>query len=67
MLSANGVSSMLDDREESAGVKFKDADLLGAPWRITVGRRAGERVVELKKRRTGEVKEIGVDDIVNAI
>lgn len=67
VLSANGVSSMLDDREESAGVKFKDADLLGAPWRITVGRRAGERVVELKNRRTGEVKEIGVDDIVNAI
>lgn len=41
---------LLDDRPERAGVKFKDADLIGIPWRLVVGRAAGERKVELVDR-----------------
>jgi prolyl-tRNA synthetase len=47
----NGVEVLLDDRDERAGVKFKDADLIGIPIRITVGGKASEDVVEYKLRR----------------
>ena len=53
-----GVEALLDDRDERPGVKFKDADLLGIPVRITVGKRAGEGVVEYKLRRDAEKEEI---------
>ena len=56
-LGAAGVEVMLDDRDERPGVKFKDADLLGIPVRITVGRGAADGVVEYKLRRDAE-KEI---------
>jgi prolyl-tRNA synthetase len=47
---------LYDDRDERPGVKFKDADLLGLPLRITVGGRAlKEGVVEVRRRRTGDV------------
>ncbi len=45
-----GIDALLDDRPERAGVKFKDADLIGIPWRLVVGRGAGERTVELVDR-----------------
>jgi prolyl-tRNA synthetase len=49
-LVAMGIDVILDDRNERAGVKFNDADLLGIPLRVTVGRNAKDGMVELKKR-----------------
>lgn len=49
-LRVGGCDVLLDDRPERAGVKFKDADLIGIPWRLVVGRGAGERTVELVDR-----------------
>ena len=57
-LQAAGVEVVLDDRDERPGVKFKDADLIGYPIRITVGKRAGEDIVEYKLRREENVDEI---------
>jgi prolyl-tRNA synthetase len=48
------VEVLLDDRDERPGVKFKDADLLGIPVRITVGKRAGEDIVEYKLRKDAD-------------
>lgn len=63
-----GVEAVLDDRDERPGVKFKDADLLGFPIRITVGKRAGEGIVEYKLRRDSEKIEISVAEAIeNAI
>lgn len=56
-LSEAGVEVLLDDRNERPGVKFKDADLLGIPLRITVGKRASEGIVEYKLRREQEKEE----------
>lgn len=63
-LKKNGVSTLLDDRDERIGVKLNDADLIGCPWRILIGRKAGEGIVELTNRRTKEVIEITIDDVV---
>jgi prolyl-tRNA synthetase len=52
-LRSAGVETLLDDRAERAGVKFKDADLIGIPWRLVVGRGAAEGRVELVERRRG--------------
>jgi prolyl-tRNA synthetase len=57
-----GVEVLLDDRKERPGVKFKDADLLGIPIRITVGKLAGEGKVEYKLRRESEKVEIPVEE-----
>lgn len=57
-LLAAGVEVVLDDRDERAGVKFKDADLIGFPYRITVGKTIQEGFVEFKTRKTGEVLTI---------
>ena len=63
-----GVEAVIDDRDERPGVKFKDADLLGFPLRITVGKRAGEGIVEYKLRRDSEKTEISVEEAIeNAI
>ena len=53
-LRANGIDALLDDRSERAGVKFKDADLIGIPWRVVVGRDAASGQVELVERATRE-------------
>ncbi|MEG3638963.1 proline--tRNA ligase [Magnetococcus sp. PR-3] len=59
---------LLDDRDERAGFKFKDADLLGAPYRILVGGRSfKEGVCEVKNRRSGEVEKIPVDAVVSTL
>ena len=50
----NGVEVVLDDRDERPGVKFKDADLIGFPFRITVGKTIAEGNVEFVTRATGE-------------
>ena len=61
-----GIEVLIDDRNERPGVKFKDSDLIGVPLRITVGRRAGEGIVEIKYRQTGETSEVTVDEAVKA-
>ena len=64
-LLASGVEAILDDRDERAGVKFKDADLIGIPLRIVVGaKNLTQGKVELKIRKTGENRLIDVGDIV---
>ena len=55
-----GVEVLLDDRDERPGVKFKDAELIGIPVRITVGRKAGEGIVEYKERAGGAVTELSL-------
>jgi prolyl-tRNA synthetase len=56
-----GLEVLLDDRKASPGVKFKDAELLGVPWIVVVGRGWADGVVELRNRFTGENREIAVD------
>ena len=64
-LTAAGIEVLLDDRNERAGAKFKDAELLGIPWSVALGARGVERgVVELKNRRTRETLELSIDDLV---
>lgn len=60
-LAEAGVEVLLDDRKERPGVKFKDADLLGIPVRITVGRGAGDGLVEYKLRRDADKEELSVE------
>lgn len=60
-----GVEVLLDDRKERPGVKFKDADLLGIPVRITVGRGAADGNVEYKLRRDAEKEELSVENAIN--
>jgi prolyl-tRNA synthetase len=63
-----GVDVLLDDRDERPGVKFKDADLVGIPYRIVVGARGLEKkVVELKRRRDGHSRELPVDRAAEAV
>ena len=59
-----GIEVLLDDRNERPGVKFKDADLLGIPIRITVGKRAGEGFVEYKLRREADKQELIFEEAV---
>ena len=63
-LTAAGVEVLLDDRDERAGVKFKDADLIGIPWRLVVGRGAAEGRVEVVERAVGERRDLEVDAAV---
>ncbi|MGB9608098.1 MAG: His/Gly/Thr/Pro-type tRNA ligase C-terminal domain-containing protein, partial [bacterium] len=56
-------SLLYDDREESPGVKFKDADLLGIPIQIVVGRKAKEGKVELRVRKTRESEDVSLEEI----
>jgi prolyl-tRNA synthetase len=63
-LTAAGVEVLFDDRDERPGVKFKDADVIGIPLRITVGKRAAEGVVEYKLRSEAEREEVTVDEAI---
>ena len=65
-LTKAGVEVIWDDRNERPGVKFKDADLIGIPVRITVGKLAGEGIVEYKRRRDADKREIGVEEAIAA-
>jgi len=66
-LQAAGVDTLLDDRSERAGVKFKDGDLLGIPWRIVVGRGAAEGVVELVDRQGGEAEGVAAAELLERL
>lgn len=63
-LNAVGVETLLDDRNERAGVKFKDADLVGIPYRIVTGRSLKDGKVELVQRATGESQDVAIEDVV---
>ncbi len=63
-LISKGVEAVLDDRDERVGVKFKDADLIGYPLRITVGKKAAEGIVEYKERKSGDMQELSVADAI---
>jgi prolyl-tRNA synthetase len=66
-LSSKGVEVLLDDRDERPGTKFKDADLIGVPFRITVGEKAAkEGKVEIRVRKTGETTKVARDEAVEA-
>jgi prolyl-tRNA synthetase len=62
-----GVDVLFDDRKGSPGVKFKDAELLGVPWIVVVGRSWSDGVVELRNRFTGETDEVAVDAAATVI
>ena len=59
-----GLDALLDDRDERAGVKFKDADLLGIPWRVVVGRGAKDGQVELVQRQGSLKRELATADLL---
>jgi prolyl-tRNA synthetase len=62
-LVALGVEVLYDDRDERAGVKFNDGDLIGIPFRICVGERNLQRgLVEVRERRTGETELVPIED-----
>ncbi|MEA5451995.1 proline--tRNA ligase [Leptolyngbya sp. CCNP1308] len=63
-LLAVGVEALLDDRDERAGVKFKDADLIGIPYRIVTGRALRDGKVEVVDRATGIVQEVALAEVV---
>jgi prolyl-tRNA synthetase len=63
-----GLEALLDDRDERPGVKFKDADLLGIPVRVTVGNLlAKEGVVELRVRKTRQDSKVPPDQVVDTV
>ncbi|WAM34321.1 proline--tRNA ligase [Caldicellulosiruptor morganii] len=66
-LQQEGVEVLIDDRDERAGVKFKDADLIGIPFKVTVGKKVTEGKIEVRNRRTKEVVEIDMENAVEAI
>lgn len=66
-LKASGVEVLLDDREERPGVKFKDADLIGIPVRINVGKKSAEGIVEFKRRTEGNSVEMPWQEAVDAV
>ena len=66
-LESNGVEVMLDDRKERIGVKFNDRDLIGIPLRITVGKKAGENLVEYSTRKEMENFEMSSEEAISKI
>ncbi|MDT2814444.1 proline--tRNA ligase [Vagococcus carniphilus] len=66
-MESHGLDCLLDDRKERPGVKFKDADLVGAPFRITVGKKAEEGIVEVKIKRTDEMLEIRREELFETL
>ena len=67
-LEAAGLEPLYDDREERAGAKFATMDLIGLPWRVTVGPRGlGNGVVELTSRKTGESEEMSIEAVIARI
>lgn len=62
-LEAAGFDVLLDDRDERAGVKFKDADLIGIPYRVTVGKKAADGKVELLERATATNRDVPIHEV----
>jgi prolyl-tRNA synthetase len=57
---AAGLDALLDDRDERPGVKFKDADLVGIPYRVTLGKKLPQGIVEVAERRTKKSTDVPV-------
>lgn len=66
-LTSQGLEVLVDDRKERAGVKFADADLIGLPIRITVGKKAGEEIVEVSVRADGSNFEMRLSEVNESI
>jgi prolyl-tRNA synthetase len=67
-LSAAGIDVLFDDRDERPGVKFKDADLIGIPFRLAIGKKGvAEGIVELKRRNGSEVRKLKIDEAVKIV
>ena len=62
-LQNGGVDVLLDDRDARAGVKFTDAELIGIPWRVTIGRSLAQGEVELTRRSDGSTQKVSVDSV----
>ncbi len=63
-----GIEVLFDDRDERPGVKFKDADLIGMPYRVAVGKKGvAEGVVEVKARRSPEVQKVKIEEVVRVL
>ncbi|MCD9023155.1 proline--tRNA ligase [Cohnella silvisoli] len=60
---SSGIEALIDDREERAGVKFKDSDLMGIPIRIVIGKQASQGYVELKQRTLDDKESMKVEDV----
>lgn len=66
-LTKEGISVLLDDRDERCGVKFNDLDLIGIPLRITIGKKINENIVEFKQRKESSFIEIQYDEVIEEI
>ncbi|MBD2513545.1 proline--tRNA ligase [Nostoc sp. FACHB-973] len=66
-LNQAGIETLLDDRDERAGVKFKDADLIGIPYRIVTGRAIANGKVEVVERATRKSQEIAIDEVTTTL
>ena len=64
---ALGLDALLDDRDERPGVKFKDADLIGVPWRITIGKKLAQGMVELVARRPKASEDVPVAEVASLV
>jgi prolyl-tRNA synthetase len=62
-----GFDVLLDDRDERAGVKFKDADLIGIPYRITIGKKITDGMVELFDRRAKKSEDVRIKEVIAAL
>ncbi|HEY9749132.1 MAG TPA: His/Gly/Thr/Pro-type tRNA ligase C-terminal domain-containing protein, partial [Allocoleopsis sp.] len=66
-LNQAGIDTLLDDRNERAGVKFKDADLIGIPYRIVTGKSLKDGKVEVVQRATKTAQELPLTEVVSTI
>lgn len=66
-LNQAGIETLLDDRNERAGVKFKDADLIGIPYRIVTGRAIANGKVEVVQRQNRKSQEIAIDEVISTL
>ncbi len=66
-LNKSGIETLLDDRDERAGVKFKDADLIGIPYRIVTGRSLKDGKVEVVERATKKSQDIAIDQVTSTL
>ena len=67
-LESKGIEALLDDRNESAGVKFNDAELIGIPYAVVIGEKGLKKgIVEIKNRENGRVTEVKKEEVVSKI
>jgi prolyl-tRNA synthetase len=67
-LSLRGIEALIDDRDERPGIKFKDADLVGIPLRVTFGEKNYEAgYAEIRDRKTGETERVGISAVVDRV